>query len=253
MEKRMERTAMLLGEESVEKLKGCHVAVFGIGGVGGHAVEALVRSGVGELTLVDNDEVAESNLNRQLIATLDTVGMAKTEAALLRIRAISPDCKVNLRRDFVLPENINSFPFEDYDYVFDAIDTVSGKLAIIKKCSETGTPCISAMGAGNKLDPTKFQVTDIYKTSVCPLCAVIRRECRRAGVKSLKVVYSTEPALTPAFQPEEDSQKKRRTPASSAFVPAVCGLVAAGEIIRDLVKPELEASLSERGKGGANE
>lgn len=231
------RTAMLLGETSIEKLQKAHVAVFGIGGVGGNAVEALVRSGVGELTLIDGDDVAESNLNRQIFATLSTVGMPKTEAAAKRLRDISPDCKLNLIRSFVLPENIEEMDFTEFDYVIDAIDTVSAKLAIIKKCDAMGIPVISAMGAGNKLDPTRFEVADIYETSVCPLAAVIRRECRKAGVKSLKVVYSREPATVPHFQPPAEPDSKRRlTPASSAFVPSVSGLIIAGEVVRDLTK-----------------
>lgn len=231
------RTAMLLGETSIEKLQKAHVAVFGIGGVGGNAVEALVRSGVGELTLIDGDDVAESNLNRQIFATLSTVGMPKTEAAAKRLRDISSDCKLNLIRSFVLPENIEEMDFTEFDYVIDAIDTVSAKLAIIKKCDAMGIPVISAMGAGNKLDPTRFEVADIYETSVCPLAAVIRRECRKAGVKSLKVVYSREPATVPHFQPPAEPDSKRRlTPASSAFVPSVSGLIIAGEVVRDLTK-----------------
>lgn len=231
------RTAMLLGETSIEKLRKAHIAIFGIGGVGGHACEALVRSGIGELTLIDGDDVAESNLNRQIFATRSTIGMPKTEAAAKRLRDISPDCKLNLIQSFVLPENIEEMDFTEFDYVIDAIDTVSSKLAIIKKCDAMGIPVISAMGAGNKLDPTRFEVADIYETSVCPLAAVIRRECRKAGVKSLKVVYSREPAAVPHFQPPAEPDSKRRlTPASSAFVPSVSGLIIAGEVVRDLTK-----------------
>ncbi len=239
---------MLYGAEAVERLAHCHVAVFGVGGVGGHAMEALVRSGVGEITVIDSDTVAESNINRQIIATQQTVGMAKTEAAARRIAEINPDCTVHQRDDFVLPENIDSFPIESYDFVIDAIDTVSGKLAIIKKCDELGISCISAMGAGNKLDPTKFEVTDIYKTDTCPLAAVIRRECRKAGVKRLRVVYSREEAITPEFQPDSDGQSRRLTPASAAFTPAVCGLILASEVVRELVGEELERSLERRKK-----
>lgn len=230
------RTAMLLGEEAVDKLKNSHVAIFGIGGVGGHACEALVRSGIGELTLIDGDDVAESNLNRQIFATRSTIGMPKTEAAAIRLRDISPDCKLNLIQSFVLPENVEEMDFSKFDYIIDAIDTVSAKLAIIKKCDALGIPMISAMGAGNKLDPTRFEVADIYETSTCPLAAVIRRECRKSGVKALKVVYSREPAITPHFQPPAEPDSKRRlTPASSAFVPSVSGLIIASEVIRDLV------------------
>ncbi len=247
MQKFTERTSMLYGRDAVEKLSHCHVAVFGIGGVGGHTVESLARSGVGEITVIDSDAVAESNINRQIIATRSTVGMPKTEAAARRVAEINPDCRVHQRGDFVLPENIDSFPFASYDFVIDAIDTVSGKLAIIKKCDELGVPCISAMGAGNKLDPTKFEVTDIYKTDTCPLAAVIRRECRRAGVKRLRVVYSREEAITPEFQPNPEGESSRRlTPASAAFTPAVCGLILASEVVRELVSAELEDSLKKR-------
>lgn len=233
------RTAMLLGTDSIEKLSRAHVAVFGIGGVGGHAVEALVRSGIGELTLIDGDDVAESNLNRQTFATVSTIGMPKTEAAAIRLRDLNPGCRLNLVQSFVLPEDVEAMDFSRFDYVIDAIDTVSAKLAIIKKCDREGIPAISAMGAGNKLDPTRFEVADIYETSVCPLAAVIRRECRKAGVKSLKVVYSREPAMTPHFQPPAEPDAKRRlTPASSAFVPSVSGLIIAGEVVKDLCAAE---------------
>ena len=246
----LERTSMLIGKSAVDKLKNCHVAVFGLGGVGGHTVEALVRSGVGELTLVDADRVAESNLNRQIIATSRTVGMLKTDAAAARIREIGADCKLNLRPQFVLPENIDTFDFAEFDYVVDAIDTVSAKLAMIKACHAAGTPIISAMGAGNKLDPTQFEVTDIYKTSVCPLAAVIRRELRKAGIPGLKVVYSKEVAIKPEFQPDGDGGEekafRKATPASAAFVPSVSGLIIAGEVIKDLCKAEIKESLENR-------
>ena len=243
---------MLLGRESVEKLKNCHVAVFGVGGVGGHCMEALARSGIGTLTLIDGDTVAQSNLNRQIIATVKTVGMPKTEAAAMRIREIAPDCRVICRQEFVLPELMESWDFTGFDYVADCIDTVSAKLYLAKVCDRLKIPMISAMGAGNKLDPTRFEVTDIYKTSVCPLASVMRRELRKAGVSGLKVVYSREPALKPEFQPgdvpEEGAPFRRSTPASCAFVPAAAGLIMAGEIIRDLCAAELERSLADRGK-----
>ena len=238
---KFERTEMLLGCAAVEKLKNSHVAVFGAGGVGGHAIEALVRSGLGEITIVDMDTVSVTNINRQAFATVKTVGMPKVDAAEERIHEINPDCAVHKLCQFYLPET--EFDFAEYDYVIDAIDTVAGKLAIAEKCSALGVPVISAMGAGNKIDPTKFVVTDIYKTSVCPLAAIMRRELRKRGVPKLKVVYSTEPALKPLFQPtdeiddnkEENAPKSRRvTPASAAFVPSVCGLIIAGEVIRDL-------------------
>lgn len=229
------RTAMLLGEEAVERLSRAHVAVFGIGGVGGHAAEALVRSGVGELTLIDGDDVAESNLNRQIFALRSTVGMPKTEAAAKRLYDLNPSVKLHLVQAFVLPEDVEAMDFSSFDYVIDAIDTVSSKLAIIKKCDALGIRAISAMGAGNKLDPTRFEVADIYETSVCPLAAVVRRECRKSGVKKLKVVYSREEAIRPHFQPVGDGEEKRRAvPASSAFVPSVSGLIIAGEVVKDL-------------------
>jgi len=243
---------MLLGRSAVERLANAHVAVFGLGGVGGHVVEALARSGVGELTLVDSDDVAESNINRQAFALRSTVGMNKTDAAEIRVRDINPDCVIHKRCEFFLPETADSFDFSEYDYVVDAIDTVAGKIAIAKLCDDAEVPAISAMGAGNKLDPTKFEVCDIYKTSVCPLAAAVRRELRRAGVRRLKVVYSRESAIKPEFQPQGDpvmsdeAPYKRNTPASCAFVPSVCGLIIAGEVIRDLCAVELAKSLEER-------
>ena len=247
MNNKDERTAMLLGRTSVDRLAAAHVAVFGIGGVGGHTAEALARAGVGHLTLVDGDTVSETNLNRQLFATRSTVGMPKTEAAALRLADAAPDCRLTLVQDFILPENIDQFDFSSYDYVVDAVDTVSAKLAIIKACDACGTPVISAMGAGNKLDPTRFEVADIYKTSVCPLAAVIRRECRKAGIKRLKVVYSREEAVKPEFTPAADPDSRKIPPASVSFVPSVCGLIIAGEVIKDLCAAELEKSLETRG------
>lgn len=244
-----ERTEMLLGREAVEQLKKAHVAVFGLGGVGGHAAEALARAGVGALTLVDGDRVSVSNLNRQLFATVSTVGMNKTDAAAIRIREVAPDCRLTLVNSFVLPENIGGFDFSSYDYVVDAIDTVSTKLALIKACDAVGTPIISAMGAGNKLDPTRFEVADIYETSVCPLAAVIRRECRKAGVHRLKVVYSREEAVKPEFLPESDGETKKTPPASCSFVPSVCGLIIAGEVVKDICADELAQSLEARKNG----
>lgn len=249
MSDKNERTEMLLGREAVEQLKKAHVAVFGLGGVGGHAAEALARAGVGALTLVDGDRVSVSNLNRQLFATVSTVGMDKTEAAAIRIREVAPDCRLTLVNSFVLPENIGDFDFSAYDYVVDAIDTVSTKLALIKACDKVSTPIISAMGAGNKLDPTRFEVADIYETSVCPLAAVIRRECRKAGVRRLKVVYSREEAVKPEFLPESDGETKKTPPASCSFVPSVCGLIIAGEVVKDICANELARSLEARKNG----
>ena len=231
---RLSRTEMLLGEEGIERLKRAHVAVFGIGGVGGHIAEALARSGVGELTLVDSDTVSESNINRQIVATYDTLGMYKTEAAAARIRSVNPSCIVHERREFYLPDNSHAFDFTRFSYVADAIDTVSGKISLILEAKAAGVPVISAMGAGNKLDPTAFEVTDIYKTSVCPLAAVMRRELRKRGVDALKCVYSKEPALRPMTETGENGERRKIPPGSTAFVPGVSGLIIAGEIIKDI-------------------
>jgi len=231
---RLSRTEMLLGADGMERLKSAHVAVFGIGGVGGHIAEALARSGVGELTLVDSDVVSESNINRQIIATYDTLGKYKVDAAADRIHSINPSCIVHCRREFYLPENSNAFDFTEFTYVADAIDTVSGKISLIMEAKAAGVPVISAMGAGNKLDPTAFEVSDIYKTSVCPLASVMRRELRKRGVDSLKCVYSKEPALRPMTETDENGQRKKIPPGSTAFVPGVSGLIIAGEIIKDI-------------------
>ncbi len=231
---RLSRTEMLLGDEGMARLRSAHVAVFGIGGVGGHIAEALARSGVGELTLVDSDVVSESNINRQIVATYDTLGKYKTEAAAERIRLVNPECVVHERREFYLPERASAFDFSAFDYVADAIDTVSGKLSIIMEAKAAGVPVISAMGAGNKLDPTAFEVADIYETSVCPLAAVMRRELRKRGVPSLKCVYSREVALRPRVETDENGERRKLPPGSTAFVPGVSGLIMAGEIIKDI-------------------
>ncbi len=226
------RTALLLGEDAVSRLGKCRVAVFGVGGVGGHCVEALARSGIGALDLIDSDTVCLSNLNRQIIALHSTVGRLKVDAAAERIRDINPDCKVTVYPVFYLPETRDQFDFRAYDYVVDCIDTVKGKLALAEQAQEAGTPIISAMGAGNKLDPTRFEVADIYETSVCPLARVMRTQCRKRGITRLKVVYSREQPLTP----QDSGEKKGPHPApgSVAFVPSVAGLILAGEVIRDL-------------------
>ena len=226
------RTALLLGENAVSRLGKCRVAVFGVGGVGGHCVEALARSGIGALDLIDSDTVCLSNLNRQIIALHSTVGRLKVDAAAERIRDINPDCKVTVYPVFYLPETRDQFDFRAYDYVVDCIDTVKGKLALAEQAQEAGTPIISAMGAGNKLDPTRFEVADIYETSVCPLARVMRTQCRKRGIRRLKVVYSREQPLTP----QDSGEKKGPHPApgSVAFVPSVAGLILAGEVIRDL-------------------
>ena len=234
MDEAFARTALLLGQEGMERLARARVAVFGVGGVGGHAVEALARSGVGALDLIDNDQVCLSNLNRQIIATRATIGQYKVDAARDRIADISPSTQVRVYKTFYTPETAGQFDFTQYDYVVDAIDTVTGKLALVLQAQEAGVPIISSMGAGNKLDPTAFRVADIYQTSVCPLARVMRTELRRRGVKHLKVVYSTEPAMTPFPAPAEEQTSRRQTPGSTAFVPAVAGLIIAGEVVRDL-------------------
>lgn len=231
------RTSLLYSEEAVEKFKKSRVAVFGIGGVGGHLAEALARSGIGTIDIIDNDTVSVTNINRQIIATHETVGKPKVDVMEERIHSINPECVVNKYNSFVLPENINDFEFSAYDYVADAIDTVSGKLAIIKKSYENNIPVISSMGAGNKLDPTRFEITDIYKTSVCPLARVMRKLCKENGIKKLKVVFSKEEAITPFNVSDNDEEtSKRQTPGSNAIVPAVAGLIIASEILKDIAK-----------------
>ena len=229
------RTRLLLGAEALARLAACRVAVFGVGGVGGYAVEALARSGVGALDLIDNDTVAESNLNRQIIALHSTIGQYKVDVAAARVRDINPDCRVTAHRVFFLPETQAQFDFSAYDYVVDAIDTVKGKLALVEQARSAGVPIICSMGAGNKLDPTAFRVADIYATSVCPLARVMRTECRRRGIDRLKVVYSTEPPLRPLEKADEPGSPRRATPGSVAFVPSAAGLVLASEVIRDLI------------------
>ena len=226
---------MLIGEEGLEKLLSSHVCVFGVGGVGSYVVEALARSGVGKIDLVDADTVCESNINRQIIATHKTLGMYKVDAEKDRILEINPNCEVGVYRMFYLPENAGDIDMNVYDYVVDAVDTVTAKIEIIKRAKEAGTPVISSMGAANKLDPTAFEVADIYKTQVCPLAKVMRRELKKRGIESLKVVYSREEAIKP-FRLEEEEAGRRVTPASIAFVPSVAGLIVAGEVIKDLIK-----------------
>lgn len=223
------RTRLLLGEEAMARLRASRVLVFGLGGVGGHAAEALCRSGVGHLTLVDRDTVAESNLNRQLFATRDTLGLPKVEAAARRLLSIWPECDIDPREVFYLPETASQFDFSAYDYVVDAIDTVSGKIALAVNAHACHTPLISCMGAGNKLDPTAFRVADLSQTRVCPLARVMRRELRKRGIDRLKVVYSPEIPRKGAL--DENGQ---RVPASCAFVPAAAGLILAGEVVKDL-------------------
>lgn len=243
MNEAFSRTALQLGDDAVERLAQARVAVFGIGGVGGYAVEALARSGVGTLDLVDDDTVAPSNLNRQIIATHHTLGQYKVDAAKERILFINPDAVVNTHRTFYLPQTAADFDLSQYDYIIDAIDTVAGKIALIEAAKAVGTPVISCMGAGNKLDATAFQVADISKTTVCPLARVMRKELGKRGIRHLKVVYSTELPLegqapaeegTPASDTRPAQKRAKPTPGSNAFVPAVAGLILAGEVIRDL-------------------
>lgn len=224
---------MLIGEKAIATLKNSRVAVFGAGGVGGYVIEALARSGVGAIDIIDNDTVSESNINRQIIALRSTIGSLKTEIARKRVLDINPDCKVTLFETFVLPENIDSFDFSCYDYIVDAIDTVSGKLAIIEKAYKEGIPVISSMGTGNKLDPTKFTITDIYQTSVCPLARVMRYELKKRGVKKVKVLFSTEEPIKPD---KSENSGKRTPPGSISFVPSAAGLIIGGEVIKDLIK-----------------
>ncbi len=227
------RTALLLGEQGMEKLKKARVAIFGIGGVGGYVVEALARSGVGALDLIDKDVVSLSNLNRQIIALHSTVGKPKTEVAAARARDINPQICVRTYDTFFLPETASEFDFSAYDYVVDAIDTVSGKLALIEKAQAQGVPIISCMGAGNKLQATGFEVADITKTSVCPLARVMRRELKKRGITHVKVVYSKE---EPRASSATDEESGKPIPASIAYVPSVAGLILAGEVIQDLIE-----------------
>lgn len=234
MSRTFARTELLLGEEAMQRLQNARVAVFGVGGVGGYAVEALARSGVGALDLIDSDTVAESNLNRQIIALRSTIGQYKTDVAKARIMDINPDCRVTVYHTFYLPETAHTFDFSQYDYIVDAIDTVKGKLALVEQAQAAGTPVICSMGTGNKLDPTRFEVADIYKTSVCPLARVMRYECKKRGVKRLKVVYSKEPPVRPVKKTDEQTVR-RDIPGSTAFVPPVAGLILAGEVIKDMI------------------
>ncbi len=229
------RTAMLLGEDAVAKLQSSRVAVFGIGGVGGYTVEALARAGVGHLDLIDSDTVSLSNINRQILATYSTVGMPKVEAAKRRILDINPECRVTMHQVFYTPETADQFDFTQYDYIVDAIDTVTGKLALVQRAVDAGTPIICCMGTGNKLDASAFQVADISKTSMCPLARIMRKELGKRGIKHLKVVYSQEEALSPTgWEEEAAALGKRQIPGSVSFVPGAAGLILAGEVVKDL-------------------
>lgn len=232
------RTALLVGEEAIEKLQASRVAIFGIGGVGGYVAEALARSGVGCFDLIDNDTVALTNLNRQIIATHATLGQPKVQVMAERIHAINPEAKVHVHQCFFLPENAHEFDFAQYDYVVDAVDTVAAKIAIIMAAKAANVPVISSMGAGNKMDPGKFQVADIFKTSVDPLARVMRQEMKKRGVKKLKVVYSTELPLTPVDAEgacQAEAPQRRALPGSTAFTPSAAGLLLASEVVKDLI------------------
>lgn len=233
MENQFSRLELLVGNEGIERLKNSHVAVFGVGGVGGYTVEALVRSGIGAIDIIDDDKVHITNLNRQIIATHNSIGKYKVDVAEERILDINPDCKVVKYKIFFTPEVSCEFDFSKYDYVIDAIDTVKSKVELIIRCKETNTPIISSMGAGNKIHPEMFEIADIYKTSVCPLAKVMRQELKKRGVKNLKVVYSKESPIK--FQNmETQTDRKKIIPGSNAFVPSVVGLIIAGEVINYL-------------------
>jgi hypothetical protein len=243
------RTQLLLGEKAMEKLKNSRVAVFGVGGVGGYSVEALARSGVGAIDIIDDDKVCLTNINRQIIADTKSIGKYKVDVAKERILSINPKCKVTTYRCFYLPENASEFDFSNYDYVIDAVDTVTAKINLVMQANESNVKIISSMGAGNKLDPTAFMVSDIYRTSVCPLAKVMRRELKKRNIKKLKVVYSKEEALVPEKDEsiscsshcvcppgtERKCTDRRAIPGSVAFVPSVVGLIIAGEVIKDLI------------------
>lgn len=243
------RTELLLGKEAMERLQKSRVAVFGIGGVGGYVCEALVRSGVGAFDLVDDDKVCLTNLNRQIIATRKTIGQYKTDVMKERILEINPEAQINVHKCFFLPENADEFPFEEYDYVIDAVDTVTAKIELVMKAEEKNVPIISSMGAGNKLDGSLFRVADIYKTKVCPLAKVMRRELKKRGIRKLKVVYSEEIPTRPIEDmaiscrtncicppgAKHKCTERRDIPGSVAFVPSVAGLIIAGEVVKDLI------------------
>lgn len=234
MKEQFLRSQILLGDSAMQALQNARVAVFGVGGVGGYVVEALARAGIGTLDLIDNDDVAESNINRQIIALHSTLGMDKVDVAKARVKDINPDIQVNIFKTFYLPETADQFDFTQYDYVVDAIDTVSGKIGLIVQAKESGTPIISSMGTGNKLDPTAFEVADISKTSVCPLARVMRRELKKRGIEHVKVVYSKEEAKKPDACAEVRSTG-RPVPGSVSFVPSVAGLIIGGEVIKDII------------------
>jgi len=230
------RTRLLLGDSAMEKLKNARVAVFGLGGVGGYVVEALARSGVGALDLIDHDTISQTNINRQLLALHSTIGLSKAEAARLRVLDINPEAAVTVHAMFYGPDTAAAFDFTHYDYIVDAVDTVTAKLSLISAAKAADTPIISCMGTGNKLDPSRFQITDISKTSVCPLARIMRKECAKRGLRNVKVLFSTEDPLPATSAPSEELPEGRRSlPGSVAFVPSVAGLLIAGEVIKDLI------------------
>lgn len=230
------RSELLLGKENIAKLKDKRVAVFGVGGVGGYVVEALARTGVGHLDLIDNDSVSLTNINRQIIALHSTIGKDKVDVAKERVLDINPECDVKIYKTFYLPETAHLFNFKDYDYVVDAIDTVAGKLMLIEEAKRNDVPIICSLGAGNHLDPLSFKVSDISKTSMCPLAKVMRHELKKRNIKDVKVVYSTEPAIKPyAYEEIQKDSSKRSTPGSVAFIPSIVGLIIASEVIKDLI------------------
>lgn len=246
MTEEFSRTELLLGSEAMERFRQSRVAVFGIGGVGGYVAEALVRSGLGAIDLIDNDKVSRSNLNRQIIAARSTLGVYKADAMKERILDINPDCRVAVHKCFYLPETKDLFDFSQYTYIVDAVDTVAAKLQLVEEAKEYGIPIISSMGAGNKLNPMSFEVADIYQTSVCPLARVMRRELKKRGITELKVVYSKEPPISPVRKAdvssgclegeegEVETAGQKRVPGSVAFVPSVAGLIIAGEVLKDI-------------------
>lgn len=249
MQNRFSRTELLLGADAMERLAHAHVAVFGLGGVGGFAAEALARGGVGALTLVDHDKVSPTNVNRQIVALTSTIGHYKADVMAARVRDINPDCNVTPLRCFYLPDTADELDISPFDYVIDAVDTVTAKLLLARRAQESGTPLISSMGTANKLDPTSLKVGDISETSICPLAKIIRKECRKRGIKRLKVVYSTEPARQPSLEAQEAYRAKTESadgssidkfgragiPGSTSFVPPAAGLILASEVIRDLI------------------
>ncbi|MDO4178983.1 MAG: tRNA threonylcarbamoyladenosine dehydratase [Phascolarctobacterium sp.] len=237
-----QRTELLIGKSGLEKLAASHVAIFGVGGVGGYVVEALARSGIGEITLVDSDDISLTNLNRQIIATHETIGRSKVVVMAERIASINPNCKIHLQQTFFLPENADQFNFQNYDYVIDAVDTVAAKISLVLQAQKVSTPIISSMGTGNKMNPAMFEVADIYQTSVCPLARVMRQTLKKHGVKKLKVVYSKELPIEQKSDAKlteninKEGSTKRAVPGSTAFCPPVAGLIIASEVVKDLLK-----------------